>query len=1684
MARFAVNLRLIDCYRYFSILHALLLALLVGFGLSLYGQQLPVGTAIDQQGEQPFLSYHGGDIDSIGLTNGTLSLNFPFLTYPQRGKLHLSFNLMYNNEPEHYAEKCEIINNQQFCQWIWGYDPVVYPLPLERGDAFVGWAQQMGIAYQGTNSKSGQTTFYYTNYSLLMADGTKHVLGNRGNTSFYNDGQGDSFLISGGPLQALDASGWQLQGSQQANALPYGGALLTGGAIDTDGVQYGTTGEDSNGNEITSSATAITDSIGRQVSFPPTNKSAGNISTSNCPSVGTISAASAVSWVVPAYNGTAQYIFCYANININIPTTNNGVDIIGETTTVSKLQSIVLPNGQSWQFQYDDTDNTQYNGEQTNWGTLTQITLPTGGSISYTYETMGASAGPCQTSGRWVATRTVTDETGQHKWQYTYNSGNTVVTDPELNDVVHTFGYVAGCAQYETATQYYQGGHTPGTLLKTVNTTYSQGDANSQNTFPNGATNVVPIKVAMVWPNGQTSSTSMTYDAGFSYYDYLGHSTDRNGSANAGIYGKKISQGDTDFGGALLRTTTTSYVWQGNSTYLTNNLLNLPSQISVFAGAATSGACNVNGAVACTTYGYDETTPGSSKITEQHNSNPPDGSSRGNQTSIHRWLNTTKTSIVSTKQYFDTGMVSMSVDPLNNQTTYAYSAPSPNYGAYLTTLTNALLQNTTYGYDANTGLLTSDIDLNNQQTTYTYDSMRRIGTITYPTGGGTLTHTYDDTVGQLSVNLVHTMSSTQSTNEYILFDGLGREIADSKQNGESTPWDKTDTCYNAVGLKSFTSYPYQASAYNAAQVCSGAGDAYTYDALKRTTEVQHSDGTSILTSYGNPGGRATDVSDEGAGNPNNRIEKVSQVDGLGRLVSVCEVSTNSNPAVGLAPAACSQDIAKTGFLTNYSYDVLGNLTKVTQGALAARTFTHDSLSRLLTASNPESGLTCFGTMGSGACQNNGYDADGNVITRTRPAPNQTGSSTVTTTYTYDALNRLTAKTYSDGVTPNVLFAYDQTSGTMGSGGPKFTSSNSIGRLSWECTGSASTCTSSAANMNAFAYDSMGRTTQFWECQALNCGASGNIVYSYNYDYIGDETGYQVGSGPDGSTQIGETYNIAGRLTNFTALTYIDPTNPQNIYTGIVHDAFGHIVSASLANGLSDSWGYDARGRVNARAIGTGCSSGNCSVNDYRFTINYTGNGDVLSSTDTVNGSWTHAFDDLNRLTSAISSGTGQGCSWDIDSYGNRWHQNANSGTCTTPSFSFTGGNNRIDTYSYDSAGNLLNDGFHTYTYDAENRIATVDGGASSYIYDAEGRRFGKTVGGLLTTYLYDRLGRETLQSNFGPGEVYAGGLHIGTYIVNSQHTDTIFYYDHADWLGTERARFDLSGNLCETITNLPYGDSQVTAGACSDVSPMHFTGKLRDTESNLDNFDARMYSSNLGRFMTADWSATPEAVPYAKLGAPQTLNLYAYVGNNPVTAVDLDGHNENTAGNPGSPGCNESTTAGCATDKQGGTQSSDSFLGMLSQELSDTFWGMADALAGKQVGPGTEGEKESASVDGMLVAGMSTEAGAAGRAVELAETLGKTKDFVTIAVTETKEGISVVSSSESALRPAVRAALKEGEVAAKGAGHAEVTGVRVARNMGLTPTGVAASRGICPSCAQFLRDVGVAALTALKTVKF
>lgn len=295
---------------------------------------------------------------------------------------------------------------------------------------------------------------------------------------------------------------------------------------------------------------------------------------------------------------------------------------------------------------------------------------------------------------------------------------------------------------------------------------------------------------------------------------------------------------------------------------------------------------------------------------------------------------------------------------------------------------------------------------------------------------------------------------------------------------------------------------------------------------------------------------------------------------------------------------------------------------------------------------------------------------------------------------------------------------------------------------------------------------------------------------------------------------------------------------------------------------------------------------------YSFSLTHAPDGQITSASDSVNGNWSYTYDDFNRLKTATETNSGgatiSALSWSYDRYGNRWSQTVTAGSGTSTALTFNTANNHASTeLSYDAAGNVLNDTNHAYVYDAENRISQVDGGVS-YIYDAEGRRVGKSNGTVYVVGLSSNVIDEIDSGAWARSEVYAGSRHLATV------TPSGVYFTHTDWLGTERARTSPTGVMCESTVSQPFGDGAQSVTPADtpgcDPTPTFFTGKQRDTESNLDDFGARYFSSQWGRWMSPDWSAAPAAVPYATLENPQSLNLYAYVGNDPVDGQDPTGH--------------------------------------------------------------------------------------------------------------------------------------------------------------------------------------------------
>jgi len=171
-----------------------------------------------------------------------------------------------------------------------------------------------------------------------------------------------------------------------------------------------------------------------------------------------------------------------------------------------------------------------------------------------------------------------------------------------------------------------------------------------------------------------------------------------------------------------------------------------------------------------------------------------------------------------------------------------------------------------------------------------------------------------------------------------------------------------------------------------------------------------------------------------------------------------------------------------------------------------RTFTYDSLSRLLCASNPEnSTAACPATATSSYTAGTTgytYDVNGNLLTKISPAPNQTGSATVTVNYSYDALNRITGKGFSDS-TPGLYFYSDVAPGWMTD------LTNVVGRLA-NMNNSHGGSTDGFATAATFSYDAMGRVIRNWQ-QTPSTSPGGSFVYQ-SYDLAGNLTSISNGSG--------------------------------------------------------------------------------------------------------------------------------------------------------------------------------------------------------------------------------------------------------------------------------------------------------------------------------------------------------------------------------------------------------------------------------------------------------------------------------------------------------------------------------------------------------------------------------------------
>ncbi|HEY2934704.1 MAG TPA: RHS repeat-associated core domain-containing protein [Acidobacteriota bacterium] len=506
-----------------------------------------------------------------------------------------------------------------------------------------------------------------------------------------------------------------------------------------------------------------------------------------------------------------------------------------------------------------------------------------------------------------------------------------------------------------------------------------------------------------------------------------------------------------------------------------------------------------------------------------------------------------------------------------------------------------------------------------------------------------------------------------------------------------------------------------------------------------------------------------------------------------------------------------------------TYDYLPTMGQnklvITQG-VQLRTFNYDTFGQLTSEIHPENGTTSYT-----------YDDNGNVNARTDPRG-------WVTNHTYDNLNRLTTKSYLNdgGVTPVVNWVYDL-------------AINGVGKPAWWNSGNG--------HSESFDYDSMGRTTQ--DRKIIAGMALQSVSYTYNLAGELITTTY-----PNGWTTTGG-YDGVGNLENIAS------SFAGSIVSNIDRNAAGQPTLVSYGNGVNNMRSYNSDLQLSNLQVG---GPGGTYLNKtYTYNAGVANNGRITSITDNLdaNSTISYTYDELSRLATAATTGPAWGLSWTYDRYGNRLGQNLTKGAPPTNSLSVDASSNRVTTWTYDAVGNVTNDGRHTYAYDAENRIISIDSGATTYSYDGPGGRVQKTTGATVTRYF------------FGLAENVNGSwtkvfVATATGVIEWDSSNGMMFKSN-DHHGDTRIITNGSGLVAGRLDMYPYGEIWSETGT---INKYKNTGKERDGESGNDYFGARYYWNGAGRWLGVD-------VERGNIFNPQRLNRLTYCLNDPINYIDPDG---------------------------------------------------------------------------------------------------------------------------------------------------------------------------------------------------
>ena len=1055
-------------------------------------------------------------------------------------------------------------------------------------------------------------------------------------------------------------------------------------------------------------------------------------------------------------------------------------------------------------------------GKDSTWttGRLKTLTLPTGGLVTYAYS--GGSNGiNCIDGSPATMTRTTSDGTTT----YTHTPGTGIPAGAGTTTVTDAYGNTKVYTFLGAASSSFQ-------LESQLTEKDSSGTTlRTTTTCYNGVTSLSqclngPWQDADSWVDTRIAEVTKYVTDNLYGITYKHDTTyDYNGSV---LSDTVYDWGTSPTGSStVLRKTTNVYgTWNGSACIAIGNYISdRPCDVTIVDGAG-----NV---LAETHYTYN---------------------SSGDKTSESAW--TGSTWLTTSFQRNSNGTISLQTAPNLSQTQFTYNdGCGGNYLTQKKELSGAALE-TDYTVDCNTGNTLTITDANTNIRTYDYitggaDPLLRVKAVTDETGAVT-TYSY----GPASVESSLSINGGVATyDNYTRVDGYGRPWLSQVLNPSSS-WDTTTALYDAAGRPAGTVLPC-ASAKNSA--CSGPATATQYDALSRVISQQDAGGGYTATSYKGKDTVGTDGPAVTVPSTENLKSVQYERDALSRLTSVCELTSGGS--------GCGQTNAATGFATSYTRTSSpGSTTLAVSQGVQARNYTFDALNRLTAETNPENGsATYIYDVQSATCGSHSFPG----LLAEKVLNDQTHIC-----YQYDTLGRTVS--IGNNKTANCsYFVYDVASSPP----TGVTVVNGKGRLVEQYT-TAANCGTTAALVTDewFSYDGRGRITNEWE-KTPSSGVYFGVGETYYENGIQKATTFtNVGSLSTISYGVdaeGRPYSVSPHYVNST--TY----NPNNQPLTI------QFSNSSGTNGDYDTLTYDANTNRMLSATFTIGTSLKSIVN--AFTWNPNSSLQQVKVTDPFyavdQNTCMYSHDDLGRL-SAFNCGSAWAQTFTYDRYGNLSKSGSQSWACVT---CYDATTNRYNTtlssvVSYDSNGNVLNDGLNQYTWDSYGRMATLYDGTSTHAitYDAQGREVEKT--NPTREVVWGPTGKVALMS--GPSTVSATFIPLSGGSTLNISSGTAFVR-HANFNSTTTVESNLyNHNINSDKAFAPFGEVfAVGAAGNGDTS---FTGMTQDTSAGAYDFEKRKLISAEGRWVNPD----PAGFGVVRLGDPQTWNRYAYVGNTPESLSD------------------------------------------------------------------------------------------------------------------------------------------------------------------------------------------------------